>query len=261
MFRKKSRLISVKARELLLSGENYITLVFAIIVFALAAALPFVAYYMAYGSVSGELLIFAFFLLELFTAFPLLFGILRIAGLASQKADVSIPDVFYAFGSIKKYLKVISLGFIQIFKHLLPLSLGYIIANTVIYVFNVSGDLAGWLALVIVLLAYALFLPLITRLYALNLLVMADDVNVIKGVKLSWGYTRKSTALLVGYSLKSIPLLIISIAAVCVPLVLYTMPFLFCAYVISCRRLIQKQNDICPEEISEGVEEINEQDS
>ncbi len=263
MFKKRSRLISAKARELLFADENYITLILTVIIFAVALILPLIAYYIAYGSVNENYLILAFLSMEIFLAFPLLFGIVRIAGLASKKADVELMDVFYAFGSVKKYFKVIFLGFIQAFKHLTPISLGCILAHLVIYIFKIRSDLSIGVIIVFALTVYALFLPLISKLYAVNLLTMADDVGVIKAIKLSWGYTRENVRFLIVFSTKMIPILIISIAAICVPLVIYTMPFLFCAYAVNCRKLIQtqKQNDISPVDISAGEEEINEQDS
>ena len=262
MFRKRSRLISAKARELLFADENYITLILTIIVFAVVFMLPLIVY-LAYGSVNENSLILAFWLMEFFLAFPLLFGIVRIVGLASKKADIKLMDVFYAFVSVRKYFKVIFLGFIQIFKHLTPISIGYILAHLVVYIFKIRSDLSIWVVIVFALTVYALFLPLISKLYTVNLLTMADDVGVIRAIKLSWSYTRKNVLFLIAFSTKTIPLIMISIAAICVPLVIYTIPFLFCAYAVNCRKLIQtqKQNDISPVDISAGEEEINEQDS
>lgn len=263
MFRKRSRLISAKSRELLLSDENYITLIFAVIIFAFAIILPFIAYYMAYGAADGVLIFALFIFIELFVSVPILFGSFRIAGLASKKADMGIVDVFFAFCSIKNYFRAIILSFIHIFKIITPLSIGYILAYAVINIFNIPNEWSTWVTVAGLAASFVLFLPLILRFYAVDLLVTADDEGVINAIRLSWGYTRKNIAFLLKYSLKMLPLLIVSIVAVCVPLLVYTLPFLFCAYAIVCRKLIlpQKQNDICPEDLSEGVEEINEQDS
>ena len=263
MFRKKSKLINAKARELLFANGNYITLLFAVIVFAVALILPFIAYYIAYGSINENVLILIFLLIEWLLSFPLLFGIIRISGLASKKADTGLIDIFYAFESVKNYFRVIFLGFIQIFKHLTPFSLGFILAHLTVYIFKIPSDLAIWVVIAFSVIVYTLFLPLICRFYTVNILAVSDGVGVIKAIKLSWGYTRKNERFLIAFSLKMIPILIVSIAAICVPLVIYTIPFLFCAYAVNCRKLIlsQKQNDICPADISKGVEEINEQDS
>ena len=263
MLKKRTRLINAKAKELLFADQNYITLILAVIVFALALILPLIAYYIAYGLVNENYLILFFLLIEFFVTFPLVFGIVRMVGLASEKFDMGLAEVFYAFGSAKKYFRVIFLGFIQIFKHLTPISLGCILAHLVIYVFKIRSDISIWVIIAFAVAVYALFLPLVSKFYAVNLLATADDLGVIKSVRLSWSYTRKNIRFLIAFSIKTIPLLIVSIAAICVPLVIYTMPFLFCAYAVNCRKLIQmqKKNDISPVEIFAGEEEINEQNS
>ncbi len=263
MLEKRTRLINAKAKELLLADENYITLIFANIIFTFALALPLIAFYMLYGFINENYLILTFLLIEIFFAFPIFWGIIRITGSALKKSDEGLIGVFYAFASIRNYLKVIFLGFIQTFKHLTPVSIGCVLAHLVIYACKIPSDLSIWVIVAFVFAVYALFLPIIGRLYVVNHLAVADDIGVIKSIKLSWGYTRKNLRFLIAFSLKMIPLLIVSIAAVCVPLVIYTMPFLFCTYAVNCRKLMlsQKQNDMCPENIFEGVEEINEQDS
>ena len=263
MFEKRTRLIKAKAKELLLADENYITLIFANIVSAFAVVLPFIAYYILYGFIDENYLILAFLMIEIFFSFPVSFGMIRVAGLAQKKSDAELVCVFHSFVSIKNYFKVIILGFIQIFKHLIPILLGSVLAHLIVYLCKIPGDLSIWVIIAFVLVIYGLFLPLIGRFYLVNFLAVADDMRIGKAIKLSWGYTRKNVRFLIAFSLKMIPLLIVSIAAICVPLVIYTVPFLFCTYAVSCGKLIlsQKQNDICPEDIAEGVEEINEQDS
>ena len=259
---KRTRNIRAKAKELLFADENYITLILAVIIFAFAGVLPFVAYYMIYGFVDEPYLTIAFVAVEILTAAPLFFGLIRIAGLASKKADMGLIDIFFAFDSAKSYLRILLLTLVSILRITTPLSIGFILARLTISMFNITGMLSMVSTVVLMILVYALFLPLNIRLYAVNFLVAADGEEIASSIRRSWEYTSKNTVLLLAYSIKMLPLLIASVAAICVPLVIYTIPFLLCAYSISCRKLILlKQNDICPEEKIEGVEEINEQDS
>ena len=260
MFRKRTRPIIAKARELLFADGNYVALIFSVMIFALALVLPLVAYYLAYGYVEPTLLFVSLIVLELLVAMPLLFGMFRIAGLASDRVATGLFDLFYAFTSVGSYFKVLLLGFIQIFKHATPISVGYILARLVIYAFKLPIEEMSYLVILFVLASYFACLPLVCRLYAVNMLVMADGVGVIKAVKLSWKYTRANKSFLIVFSLKMLPLLMISIAAILVPLLIYTAPLLFCAYSVICRKLILslKQNNMRPEESPLGLEEINE---
>ena len=258
MFGKRTRIISAKAKELLFADENYITLILSVIIFALAAVLPFIAYYMAHGLVDGPWLTITFAALEILTAAPLFFGVIRIAGLASKKADMGLLDIFFAFDSAKNYFRILLLILVSIVRITTPLSIGYIVSYLAVNLLGAPSEVIG----LGMILSFVLFLPLNVRLYAVNFLVAADGEGIVRSIRKSWEYTCKNIMFLLAYSIKMLPLLIVSVAAICVPLVIYTIPFLLCAYSISCRKLILlKQNDICPEEKSEGGEEINEQDS
>ena len=259
---KRTRNISAKAKELLFADENYVTLILSVIIFALAGVLPIVALYMMSELVDQTILSVGFLAVEILTVAPLFFGLIRISGLASKKADMGLLDIFFAFDSVKNYLRILLLTLVSILRITTPLSIGFILARLAISTFNITGMLSMISTVVLMLLVYALFLPLNIRLYAVNFLVAADGEKIASSIRRSWEYTSKSTVFLLAYSIKMLPLLIASVAAICVPLVIYTIPFLLCAYSISCRKLIiLKQNDICPEEKLEGVEEINEQDS
>ena len=255
---KRTRNISAKAKELLFADENYITLILAVIIFALAGVLPIVALYMVSELVDRTILAVGFLAVEILTVAPLFFGLIRIAGLASKKADMGLLDIFFAFDSVKNYLRILLLTLVSILRITTPLAIGYIVSYLAV---NFLGA-PSWVMVAGMTVLFVLFLPLNIRLYAVDFLVAADGDGVFRAIKVSWEYTRKNKKFLILYSIENLPLLIASVAAICVPLVIYTIPFLLCAYSISCRKLILlKQNDICPEEKLEGVEEINEQDS
>lgn len=274
MSHKKIRLLKSKARDLLFAGQNHLQFILAFIIVATFCVIPIVTCYLA-GELFDEAAITVILLvIEIFVAFPLFSGIYVMVGNASRNKEYGLIDIFFAFSSIKNYFRVIFMNLICFLKYVTPLSIGFIVytvAAEILGSFNVPHELALAVGGIIMTVVIVLLLPLCSRFYAVRFLVTVEDLGVIKAVKRSWQITKRNSLKLIFLNISLLPIAILSVAALLVPFVMYTFPFLMCVYSVTCGKLLRadetakiiivSQNDICPEVDPEGVEEINEQDS
>ena len=268
------KILKSKARELLFAGRNYFELILAFIITTTFCIVPIVICYLT-SELFDELYITVLLLaIEIFISLPLFSGIYRMVGMAVQNQGHGLIDIFYAFSSIKTYLKVIFMNFISFLKYVTPVSVSFIVSSVAAEIlgsFNVLHEVAVAIGIILMTVVLLLFLPVCSRFYAVRFLVMTEDLGAIKALNSSWRITKHKAVKLTFLNISLMPLTVLSMAALLVPFVMYTFPFLICVYSVTCRKLfradetqkilIELQNDISPEADAEGVEEINEQHS
>lgn len=258
---------SAKAKQLLHSGENHIFLILAFIAAVGFAAVPLIITFMLSHFIEDMILVAIMIVMEALVVLPVFLGIYRMAGLACRKECFGIIDIFYPFTSIKMYLRSILLSVINILRISTPISVGFILASVIIFCLKMTsltyfvtaiiGGAVGFIG------ALAL-IPLSFKFYALTYLVVTEEMSVPAAICRSFRMTRGRLWQIVIQRIRIIPLTMISIATICLPLTLYTFPYLVCQYSVSCLRLAKHDtydlllNDIAPAESSAGVEDINE---
>lgn len=274
MYVKNARSLKRKARELLYAGQNHLELIISIIIAVTFCVVPIVACYLASEVIDENVLDILLMAIEIFISIPLFSGIYRMIGLAFKNKEYGLIDIFWAFSSIKNYFKVIFMNFISFLKTITPLSIGFILSTVAVEILgnlNIMHELAVAIGGMIMAVEVLLFLPLCSRFYAVRFLVTVEYCGVIQAVKYSWRLTKRNSVKLTLLNISLWPIALVSVVALLVPFIVYTLPFLICVYTVVCGKLvradetekllIELQNDICPEPIAEGVEEINEQDS
>ena len=269
-----------KGRELLHAKRNHLQLINGEMFFAIALIFPLIICSLLSFVIENDVAVTVLYAcFAFFTAVPMLFGIFKMAGCAYHDEIVDQRDVFYAYASFHKYIKAIFLGLINLLKMITPISCGLILGvglDKVLSVTVLSSELIAFLCIALWLAVAFLLYLIAQRLYAVSYLVVCEDLGVIEAIKYSWKITRGRIWQIMKLRIKLLPLTIVSIAVVCMPLFVYTVPYRLCIYSVVCNKF-KKENDrtdspadriyiceeilneISPEEESEGEEEINEQ--
>jgi len=276
-----SKLSMCKGRELLLSGRNHLSLINGEMFSAIALVFPLIICNLLSGVVENDIAIVAIYALVVFlTATPVLFGVVKIAGGAYRGEAIDLRELFYAYASFLKYIKLIFLGLVNLLRLITPISIGLIFAvvlDKVLASTSISPRLVGLICIALWIFVTFVCTLFTQRLYAVSYLVICEDLGTIEAIKYSWRITRGYTWQILKLRVKLLPLTIGSIIVVCMPLFAYTIPYRVCVYIVMCNKLMAGEqtdaleylshlseeisNVISPEEISEGEEEINEQDN
>ena len=234
------------------------------------AVMPLIAFYMVYGLINEILLVAIFAAVEFFAVLPVFSGMFRMAGLALKRKEYGFSELFFAFSSIKNYFWIIFMNFVGILRLITPFSVGSMIAYGVVKLLENSAmtyETVEFIGALVCVAVAAMFIPLAIRFYAVSYLVTAEELGVIKSITLSWKYSKKNIGHLLLCRIRQLPLCAVSLAALLIPFVTYTAPYLACYRSIVCAELMaqyekrmmadQIKNDI-PEANAEGMEEINE---
>ena len=232
--------IKLKARELMLSGENHITLILAIIVATVTAVAPIMILNMIYMWISQgvmDTLLFAFWA---FITAPICMGILRLACLMAKRQSTSLTELFYGFSSFRTYVKYLGIAIVSLLVFLLPVvpiilaallrvilaklvSVEWILNATEWATFIISELLAIWLS---------------CRLSFYSALAVSGN-RVFRPLRQSFWRTRKKTRKTLRLWLSFLPLAFVSIIAILVPMVIYTLPYMLCAYALCALDIIE----------------------
>ena len=226
-------IVKLKARELMLSGENHITLILAIIVAGVTAIAPIMSLNMIYMWMSQSVmdaLCFAFWTLILL---PICMGVLRLACLMAKRQGASSIDVFFAFSSFKTYVKYIGIGIVSLLIFLLPVvPIGVAALLRVLLAKLVSVEwILNTAALVSLAATELLAIWLSLRLSFYSALALTGN-SVFRPLRQSFWKTRKREGRTACLWLSFLPLALVSIIAILVPMVIYTLPYMLCAYAL-----------------------------
>ena len=255
-----------RARQFLFSGGNYITLVLA----CMLCVPPVILSYLLAAIVSEftvpwvPLAMLA--LLGFFACLPMAIGAVRVAVALYCGGERPLSELFFAFSSYGIYIKALMLGAASILK--LGLKLG---ATSITYV--LVGALAGsflpyfipaFVATVIGLSAaaavYVLMDLLLSPFDGTLFYAFADgDVRVIKGIGEAVRNRRGSLRRSLGVSLASPVLIFLSALPLCLPLFLFTLPYLLCRYVYTTAHAADSEiTPMIPSEKAAAAEETQE---
>lgn len=256
-----------KSIELLLASSNHFSLVLSVIIAFTLGVMPMMALYLLGDVISDDTFTVLLLLFVIFLFIPLITGIYRMAGLAYWHKEYGIVDVFFAFSSFKNYFRVFLVNAFGIIKNLIPLLAGFIwFGLLAAFLKDVKG--AEWIALLSAIAVGMTTLPLVKRFYAVSFLVCVEEMGFVGAIKRSLSYTKGKSIKLALATVRFLPVTVLSFIAIMVPFVVYNFPFRICLYSVICgelkseyereHKICEIKNDICPEVISEGVEEINE---
>ncbi len=238
------RLLKAKGRELLFSGENHISLLLAILAVGVTAALPIAVSGMFYPFVSDGIYTLILLGLEFLFLSPLLTSVSRMSMRMSSGERVRFYEVFDDFSSVRTYLRSIAFSLVETVIFALTLFLAIMVA----YFF--SNDAAESFGNSIVPLALAAVVGTLSVMLVIFMirLIPARAIFAMKGkvfssIKTALKLTRKKTFKIVCIFITLLPLIFISVALVCLPLLIYTAPYMICIYGLATEKLLENNKD------------------
>ena len=234
------RLIKAKAKELMFSGENHLLLIFSLVIIGASLFIPQLIFAMIYAFypylwVDIALAVFTFLL-----AAPLLCGLLRMVWRSANGERCTIADLFEPFCTPFEYFRSV----------LITLLIAAILAAEVLIIIvpEVVTDMmldtwiahsVGFFGSLIVLFG---LLVLNSRIFIFPMLAAGGE-KIFPSIAHSFRLTKGKTFRLLGYRLGFFPLLIVSILGVLVPLIIYTAPYMLCAYAIGVKTMCENNKD------------------
>ena len=188
------------------------------------------------------------------------------AGLAYFHKDYAIIDVFYAFSSLKSYLKAIFVAFLGFLKLIIPASVG-LVGYAIVYSILGNANVSTIVAIIVGILVAVVIFVFAGRFYAVSYLIYVEEMTVLDAVKFSFRYTKGVTFRLTLTVARFLPLTLLSFVALMLPFLIYNFPFRLCLYPVICgelKREYERKGQISeivndsPTILSAGVEDINE---
>lgn len=227
-----------RARQLLFSGGNYITLVLACIL----CVPPIVLSYLLTGLVAEFTVPWVptvmFDLLSFFVCLPMLMGAVRVAVALYCGGARPLSELFFAFSSYGTYIKTLVLGATAILNLGLKLAPA---AFTYVFVIRLAGGFLPYFvptALIVALgllagaAVYVLIDFLLSPFDGMLFYAFADGgVRIIKGIGMAVRNRHGSLLRSAAVDLASLALIFLSALPLCLPLFLFTLPYLLCRYV------------------------------
>ena len=232
------RLIRAKAKEVMLSGENHLTLIFAIIVTAVSAIMPLFIFSLIYEFYPYVWVDVAMMLTELLVLSPMLYGITSIASGMADGDKALINDLFEGFSSLKRYKRSLKFGLAVI----IVAAVLVFFAGLPLIVLGWLGNagLPGWVATLVGLVGTLISAPVALWLFcrvSLFPLLMIREYGVLWAIKRSLVLTRGKGAELILFALSFLPLILVSVLIVFVPMLIYTAPYMLCVWAIGAKTI------------------------
>lgn len=234
------RLVKAKAKELMLSGENHLMLIFSIIIIGVTAVMPQLVFSIIYGLFIypwADVLTAALtFLLVL----PIVFGLLSMVKRMADGEKCVISDLFECFCSAEAYFRSLALGFGLVLVAALNAILLAIpfVLNEWLISLPVDMWISDAVSAAALLVALALAFLIDCRLSLFSMLFVQGE-GVFRAMAHSVSLTKGRTLRLAVYGLSFLPLVMISIVAVLVPMLIYTAPYMLCAYAIGAKMICE----------------------
>ena len=239
----KKRVYSAKSRakQFMLSGGNYMTLVFAVVL----CVPPLVLSYFLASLISQYTLPwvpFAVLAIMAATLFaPMALGAVRVAVSLYCGGENPLAEMFFAFSSYGVYFKTLFLALVQAVKlalAYLPPFLVFMLTGSLVYkLFPAYSIVATAVATVLAIVTFVAMDFVLSWFNGVMFYSFADgDVDVIGGIRLSVKNREWSLWGAVSMKLRSVVLIVISIIPLFLPFFLYTAPYLLCRYVYTMAR-------------------------
>ena len=256
---RRKRAVTVRARsgQLLRSGGNYITLVLTVMLCAAAAVLSYFLTAMI-ADITLSWVADAILLTLLLLIFaPMALGAVRVAISIYCGGENPISEVFFAFSSFDVYARAILLALIQAAKLalcVLPSAIAVsALSEPMLSLFVRVPAVAYLLLAAVAVMLFGAMLALTAPLYGTLFFAFADgDVRPIKGIVQSvraMGFSKRT----VGMRLSASAEVILSALPLCLPLLLYEIPYLLCRYVYYMAHACDPETKT--ERLAENIEE------
>ena len=265
----RSAAVRSRARELLFSGGNYMTMVFSLVI---SMPFLFLGYLLAsavadytYDSVPFILMI----ALGFFIGGPMLLGVVNVAVAVYRKSKSPLAEMFFAFSSGATYLRALLLTLIQLLKLFIELMPALVIgsaADEAAFRAGLPNFLCGLLSGVLTVGVVILMKALLSRFYGTLFFAFdGDELRVRRAISSSFDVCKGKTLHTMRMRLGFLPLFVLSVILLGLPLLWYTVPYMLCAYVSGMAHI--SDGELTPvaeeavtetEEAPPGTEEINE---
>jgi len=237
-FKSSCRLIKAKAKELMLTGENHINILLGLIAVSSAAVAPMLICSMLYDQLGDALYTLILLAMEFFFVLPMVFALIGMARAMSKGERVPFSKVFSPYASIKEYLRSIAMSLVAtVILVIMMFGVAIVIGSVPSFFEEEPRIVETAIGAIIGIIATALSVFLAFRLAAMPAL-LADGNGFWRSVKLSFSVTRKKCLRMLGIMISFLPLTAISVLAVCVPLYVYTLPYLLCVYSVGVDEMI-----------------------
>lgn len=241
---QRMRLCKLKAKELMLSGENHLLLIFSLMILGATAIILQLIFSMIYAFFPYLMVDVALYVMTFLIEAPLVYGILRVVWRGADGEKCTIADIFEAFYTIGEWWRAILIFIIiliiaaaEIFLLAIPLSASEWMAEL-----SISVKLADSLG-VVGFFAVLFGLALLNCRMSLFPMIAVKGLGVFKAIRCSFSLTKGRTFRLWGYHLGFVPLLIVSALAVLVPMLIYTAPYMLCVYAIGVKMMCENNNE------------------
>ena len=240
-----ARLVNKRALGLMLAGSNYMTLVFSTVICIATSVIP----YMVFALISEFMLPwFSFtvlFLLEFMIFVPMVLGARRVAILASRGTRADIGELFFAFRTLKAYVRSLFLAAFLLIKFLLPIVValfGSAVMSAMLDMTPLAGNASNILSCVFGVALFALMTVLISRFYGVAYVMLSDEdgeARIRSAIAESFRFCRKRCGFTVLSRIRMLPMTVVSVLLVMIPFVLFAMPYMMFAYGYRCRMICE----------------------
>ena len=238
------RLVKEKAKELMLAGENHLLLIFSLLIIGTTAILPrfiFSVIYAFYPYIAVDIALVVFTILLII---PLWYGLLRVAWRSANGEKCTITDLFEAFRSFEVYLKsflisvaTVIIAAVEVMLILVPIAISETMIDLAVK--PLIADAVG----IVGVLAVLLGLLLLNSRIMLFPMLAASGEKVFRSIGRSVKLTKGRAFRLLWYRMCFVPLVIVSVLGVLVPMIIYTAPYMLCAYAIGTKMMLENNNE------------------
>ena len=236
----KMRLVKAKAKELMLSGANHLTLIFSLVLIAVSATVPLYVFSLIYDFYPYVAVDIAMMVMEVLVMAPLLFGLVSMSAKMADGEACRPADLFEAFSDFKTYKR--SLVFFIVFALILALLVSLVALPFVAaYLMRNAGMHDALIIAVTVAGVIATAFVSILSFCRMSIapILNAKGESVLASIKGSFMLTKKKGIKLVCFALGFIPLVLISVVAVFVPMLIYTAPYLLCVWTVGAKMIME----------------------
>jgi hypothetical protein len=232
--------VKAKAKELMFSGENHLTLIFSLIVISVSAVIPLFVFSLIYTFYPYIVIDIAMMAMEFFVLAPLLFGLLSLITKMADGERVHLTDLFEGFSSFKAYTRSLCLGLVSVI--IVALLVLFVSLPLMASSWMKSAGLPAWICYSAGIVG-TVVTSVIAILSACRMCLFPIFVAKGNGIYLSFTRsllcTRKKTAEILMLALSFLPLVIVSALMVLVPMLIYTAPYLLSVWAVGAKTICE----------------------
>lgn len=239
------RFVKSEAKELMLAGENHLLLIFSILIVGVTAVVPqylFGLIYMFFPYAFVDKLLLA---LTCILEAPFVYGLLRIAMRISNGERCTLADLFEAYSSIGEFWRslvlvasVILVSCIETFAIALPIAVANVLKSSA-----TTSELAATVIKIVGVVAVGIVLLWFNSRILPFPMLYAKGSGIFGAIGRSLRITKKRSFDVLCLQFSLLPLVAVSVIAVLVPLIIYTLPYLICIYAIGVNELCENNNE------------------